>query len=146
MKLKFLSITLITSIIFCSCEPKFIQNSNASNEIEQTITDKKWKIAILNSEKIQGDQKDFYLKLNSNSKQLEAKAGCNQLFGEFQLKNNFISFSKIGSTKMYCVETMAIENSFIAILSQTSKVVVIDSSKFILLKDNVIIAQFELLK
>jgi heat shock protein HslJ len=146
MKLQILSIALIASIIFSSCETKFIQNSNASNEIEQTITNKTWKITLLNSEKIQGDEKDFYLKLNSNSNQLEAKAGCNQLFGEFQLKDNFISFSKIGSTKMYCVETMAIENSFIAILSQTSKVAIIDSSKFILLTDDIVIAQFELVK
>lgn len=146
MKLQILSISLIASIIFLSCETKFIQNSNASNEIEQTITNKTWKITLLNSEKIQGDEKDFYLKLNSNSNQLEAKAGCNQLFGEFQIKDNFISFSKIGSTKMYCVETMAIENSFIAILSQTSKVAIIDSSKFILLTDDIVIAQFELVK
>jgi heat shock protein HslJ len=146
MKLQILSIALIASIIFSSCEAKFIQNSNASNEIEQTITNKTWKITLLNSEKIQGDEKDFYLKLNSNSNQLEAKAGCNQLFGEFQIKDNFISFSKIGSTKMYCGDTMAIENSFIAILSQTSKVAIIDSSKFILLTDDIVIAQFELVK
>jgi heat shock protein HslJ len=144
MKLQILSIALIASIIFSSCETKFIQNSNASNEIEQTITNKTWKITLLNSEKIQGDEKDFYLKLNSN--QLEAKAGCNQLFGEFQIKDNFISFSKIGSTKMYCGDIMAIENSFIAILSQTSKVAIIDSSKFILLTDDIVIAQFELVK
>ena len=146
MKLKILSIALLSSILFCSCESSLIQSSNAKNLIENSITDKTWKITLLNSEKIQGDEKDFYLKLNSNSNQLEAKAGCNQLFGEFQIKDNFISFSKIGSTKMYCGDTMAIENSFIAILSQTSKVVVIDSSKFILLTDDIVIAQFELVK
>lgn len=146
MKLQILSIALFTSIVICSCDSSLIQSSNANNVIEQSITNKKWKITLLNSEKIQGDEKDFYLKLNSNSNQLEAKAGCNQLFGEFQIKDNFISFSKIGSTKMYCGDTMAIENSFIAILSQTSKVVVIDSSKFILLTDDIVIAQFELVK
>ncbi len=146
MKLKFLSIALFTSIVFCSCDSSLIQSSNANNVDEQSITNKKWKITLLNSEKIEGDEKNFYLKLNSNSNQLEAKAGCNQLFGEFQIKDNFISFSKIGSTKMYCEDTMAVENSFIAILSQTSKVVVIDSSKFILLNDDIVIAQFELVK
>lgn len=143
MKLKISSIALFTSIVFYSCDSSLIQSSNANNVIEQSITNKKWKITLLNSEKIQGDEKDFYLKLNSNSNQLEAKAGCNQLFGEFQIKDNFISFSKIGSTKMYCGDTMAIENSFIAILSQTSKVVVIDSSKFILLSDDIVIPQGE---
>ena len=100
MKLQILSIALFTSIVICSCDSSLIQSSNAKNVIEQSITNKKWKITLLNSEKIQGDEKDFYLKLNSNSNQLEAKAGCNQLFGEFQIKDNFISFSKIGSTKM----------------------------------------------
>lgn len=146
MKFQILSIALFTSIVICSCDSSLIQSSNAKNVTEQSITNKKWKITLLNSEKIQGDEKDFYIKLNSNSNQLEAKAGCNQIFGEFEIKDNMISFSKIGSTKMYCFDTMAIENSFIAILSQTSKVVVIDSSKFILLTDDIVIAQFELVK
>ena len=47
---------------------------------------------------------------------------------------------------MFCANTMAIENSFISILNQTHKIVIIDSSKFILLQDDMVIAQFELVK
>lgn len=146
MNLKILLIAPLTMTVLCSCEPTLIQSINTKNVTEQSITDKTWKITLVNSETIQGDSKEFYIKLNSNSKQFESKAGCNQIFGQFQLEDNFISFSKIGSTKMYCSDTMKIENSFISILSQTSKVVVIDSSKFLLLRDDMVIAQFELVK
>ena len=146
MKLKILSIALFTSIVICSCDSSLIQSSNAKNVTEQSITNKKWKITLLNSEKIQGDEKDFYIKLNSNSNQLEAKAGCNQIFGEFEIKDNMISFSKIGSTKMYCFDTMKYEDALLSALSNSSKIVIVDSTKFILLNDDIVIAQFELVK
>ena len=150
MKLQSISI-LFLSIILSSCEPTLIQNGNADASkttlaSTPSITDKTWKINLVNLEKIEGNSKDYFLKLDSSSKQFQAKAGCNQIFGEFEIKDSMISFSKISSTKMYCFDTIAIENSFIAILSQTSKVVVIDSSKFILLTDDIVIAQFELVK
>ena len=146
MKFQILSIALFTSIVICSCDSSLIQSSNAKNVTEQSITNKKWKITLLNSEKIQGDEKDFYIKLNSNSNQLEAKAGCNQIFGEFEIKDNMISFSKIGSTKMYCFDTMKYEDALLSALSNSSKIVIVDSTKFILLNDDIVIAQFELVK
>ena len=146
MKFQILSIALFTSIVICSCDSSLIQSSNAKNVTEQSITNKKWKITLLNSEKIQGDEKDFYIKLNSNSNQLEAKAGCNQIFGEFEIKDNMISFSKIGSTKMYCFDTMKYEDALLSVLSNSSKIVIVDTTKFILLNDDIVIAQFELVK
>jgi heat shock protein HslJ len=148
---KSLVIAFFTLLTITSCEPTLIKNTETkSGSISTTtatnITDVTWKITLINSDAITGSATDYYLKLNASNGTFESKAGCNQLFGEFQIKDNFISFSKIGSTKMYCGDTMAIENSFIAILSQTSKVVVIDSSKFILLTDDIVIAQFELVK
>lgn len=155
MNLKSLPIALLSMIILTSCEPTLIKNtetkSTSSTTVSTTIltsdiTNKNWKITLLNSYIISGEVNDFHLKLDSSTGTFESKAGCNQIFGQFQLEDNFISFSKIGSTKMYCSDTMKIENSFISILSQTSKVVVIDSSKFLLLRDDMVIAQFELVK
>lgn len=145
MKLQILSIALFTSIVFYSCDSSLIQSSNANNVIEQSITNKTWKITLLNTDLISGSHQDFYLKLNSKGT-FESKAGCNQINGKFQINDQFISFSKIVTTKMFCADTMGIENSFISILSQINKIVIIDSSKFILLTDDIVIAQFELVK
>lgn len=150
MKLQSISI-LFLSIILTSCEPTLIQNGNADASkttlaSTPSITDTTWKINLVNLEKIEGDSKDYFLKLDSSSKQFQAKAGCNQFFGEFEIKNNMISFSKIGSTKMYCFDTMKYEDALLSVLSNSSKIVIVDSTKFILLNDDIVIAQFELVK
>ena len=150
MKLQSISI-LFLSIILTSCEPTLIQNGNADASKKTlastpSITDKTWKINLVNLEKIEGDSKDYFLKLDSSSKQFQAKAGCNQIFGEFEVKDNMISFSKIGSTKMYCFDTMKYEDALLSVLSNSSKIVIVDSTKFILLNDDIVIAQFELVK
>ena len=118
---------------------------STTTTISKEINDLTWKITLVNSEVITGSQQNFYLKLNSTGT-FESKAGCNQINGDFQINNQFISFSKIVTTKMFCANTMAIENSFISILNKTHKIVVIDTSKFILLQDDMVIAQFELVK
>ena len=150
MKLQSISI-LFLSIILTSCEPTLIQNGNAdvsktTQASTPSITDTTWKINLINLEKIEGDSKDYFLKLDSSSKQFQAKAGCNQIFGEFEIKDNMISFSKIGSTKMYCFDTMKYEDALLSVLSNSSKIVIVDSTKFILLNDDIVIAQFELVK
>lgn len=133
-------------IVFCSCEPKFVQNINSRPVLEKSILDKTWKINLINLESIQGEAKDYFLKLNSTSKQFQAKAGCNSIFGEFELKDNFITFSKVGSTKMYCIDAMKKEDALLILLSHSSKVVLVDTTKFILISDDIVVAQFELVQ
>lgn len=140
-----------TILTISSCEPTLIKNTETKSvsnleAISLKITDKTWKITLINSESITSNLTDFYLKLNSFTSSFDSKAGCNQIIGKFQLKDNYISFSNSASTKMYCFETMKLENAFLSILSNTSKYVVIDSTKFILLKDDRVVAQFELEK
>lgn len=42
------------------------------------------------------------LTLESISKKLTGNTGCNQMFGSFTTEQNKITFSGIGSTKMFC--------------------------------------------
>ena len=151
MNPKSLVIPFFTILTISSCEPTLIKNTETKSvsnleAISLKITDKTWKITLINSESITSNPTDFYLKLNSSTSSFESKAGCNQIIGKFQLKDNYISFSNSVSTKMYCFETMKLEDAFLSILSNTSKYVVIDSTKFILLKDDMVVAQFELEK
>lgn len=151
MTLKATPFAFFLIIILTSCEPVLIQNSKADTLIinstsTSSITDKNWKINLINLEKIEGDSTDYFLTLDSSSKQFHAKAGCNQIFGEFEINDTMISFSKIGTTKMYCFETMKFEEALLSVLSNKSKIVIVDATKFILLNDDIVIAQFELAK
>ena len=42
------------------------------------------------------------LTLEAISKKLTGNTGCNQMFGSFTTQQNKVSFSGIGTTKMYC--------------------------------------------
>jgi heat shock protein HslJ len=151
MNPKSIVIAFFTLLTITSCEPSLIKSTetksgSTSTKTSQEITDVTWKITLINSDAITGSVTDYYLKLNTSNGTFESKAGCNQIFGTFLIKDNFISFSKIASTKKYCFETMKLEEAYLSILANTSKYVVIDSTKFILLNDDIVIAQFEIVK
>jgi heat shock protein HslJ len=52
--------------------------------------------------------------------------GCNRYFGSYKVEGDRLSFSAIGSTMMYCQETMEIEYAF---LRSLGLVTVIDCSE-----------------
>jgi heat shock protein HslJ len=43
---------------------------------------------------------------------------CNELFGQCQVVGRKISFSQIGTTKMFCQETLGQESQFLALLQE----------------------------
>ena len=148
---KSLLIVLFILVISTSCKSSFINTTETKKTIVPTtipfdITNKTWKITIVNFETIQGESSDYYLTLNKSTERFQSKAGCNQITGEFKISNQLISFSKIASTKMYCIETMKTEEAFLSILSNPSKFAVIDSSRFVLISDDMVIAQFDLVQ
>lgn len=55
------------------------------------------------------------LTLEAISKKLTGNTGCNQMFGSFTTNQNHISFSGIGSTKMYCDGVK--ENEYLTLLN-----------------------------
>ena len=138
-------------VISTSCKSSFINTTETKKAIVPTtipfdITNKTWKITIVNFETIQGESSDYYLTLNKSTERFQSKVGCNQIIGEFKISDQLISFSKIASTKMYCMETMKTEEAFLSILSNPSKFAVIDSSRFVLISDDMVIAQFDLVQ
>jgi heat shock protein HslJ len=86
------------------------------------LRNKKWQLTQLNSKIIEGDANSYYIKFDSKEDQFSAKAGCNTLFGSFQLgENTKIAFSNVGATKMYCMN-MEVENQFIQLLEKTTQI------------------------
>lgn len=148
---KSLLIALFILTISISCKSGFINTTETKKAIVPTtipfdITNKTWKITIVNFETIQGKSSDYYLILDKSTGRFQSKVGCNQITGEFKISNQLISFSKIVSTKMYCMETMKTEEAFLSLLSNPSKFAIIDSSRFVLFSDDMVIAQFDLVQ
>lgn len=74
----------------------------------------------------QGFTKDLMIKnkakldlsktVNSN-KNFTANMGCNGMFGQVDFKGNGkVTFSKMGSTEMFCAQNMELETAFVQIL------------------------------
>lgn len=86
------------------------------------IRSKTWHLTELNAKSIDGDANAYYIKFDPSNEQFSAKAGCNSLFGSFQLgENTKIAFSNVGATKMYCMN-MEVENQFIQLLEKTNQI------------------------
>lgn len=118
-------ILLIGGIFFFSCQ----KESNPSNLLitstvvsNSDLRNKKWQLTQLNSKSIEDDVNAYYIKFDAKEDQFSAKAGCNTLFGSFQLgENTKISFSNVGATKMYC-QNMEVENQFVQLLEKTNQI------------------------
>lgn len=53
---------------------------------------------------------------------LTGNAGCNRLFGKFDIKGKSLKFSEIGTTKMFCTDedSMKTETAFLTVLRKTT--------------------------
>jgi heat shock protein HslJ len=76
-----------------------------------------------------------YLSIAEDNR-LTGFGGCNKLMGSVKLDGDAISFPGVGSTKMYCKETQAVETSFMTALRATNsykldadKLTLLDKSK-----------------
>ncbi len=147
MTRKLLVILLLVAVTATACHPSYLKTiAKREATTFPEITTVTWKIAHINSESIKGDSSEYYLKLDTASGRFESKAGCNQIMGEFSISNGFISFSKVASTKMYCIDTMQIEELYLSILATPSSYRIMNSSKLLFLKEGIVVAQFDAVK
>ncbi|GHA71168.1 hypothetical protein GCM10009007_10060 [Formosimonas limnophila] len=114
--------------------------------VKMPIEDKRWKLVELNGQPVKGTAKTHYLVLHSETKQVEAKAGCNAMFGGYEIKNQFqLTFKQMASTLMAC-ENMATEDAFSKVLEMADNFS-ISGDKMSLNKARMApLARFELVK
>lgn len=93
-----------------------IVSCSSTNTTSQTVN-RKWMLI-----EFQDFTKDFLMKKGanldlSNKDQYGANMGCNRMFmkGDFKT-NGMVTFSKIGSTMMYCDDAMKLEDAFVKAL------------------------------
>ena len=97
---------------------------SASNTAEggERISAGKWNLQTIAGQEYQLPEgvEAPYLQLDSAMQRISGFGGCNRLMGGITIHGDSISFPMMGSTKMYCEETQALESSFLTALGNTS--------------------------
>lgn len=81
----------------------------------------KWVLVSLNGTEVQMPEgvETPYISVDSTGENVTGFAGCNRMFGTVKTWGDSISFPGLAATRMYCVETQAVENSFMEALNTT---------------------------
>ena len=82
-----------------------------------TLTEKYWKLIEINGKTVKPSEKEAHIIFKEADNRIIGNSGCNSFAGGFELlPGNRISFSKIASTRMACMD-MSIEDQLFNILS-----------------------------
>ena len=95
-----------------------------SKAVNMPIEDKKWQLVELYGKKVKGSAQTHYLLLMSDKHQVSAKAGCNTMFGSYELQTPLqLRFKQLASTMMAC-EDMADEEALAKVLDTVDNYVI----------------------
>ncbi len=127
---RILPVLLLVFTIACS----------ASNEI--ALPAGEWTLKTLPGEYLSILNKPITLNFSTASAKANGFAGCNQYFSSFTTRQSSIEFSDTGSTKMFCEQTMNLENKFLEALDKTNGFK-LDGNKLQLLQNDLVLLEFE---
>lgn len=137
--LTLLAVALFFSLTSEKCD-KDGGSANASTTTPAPMTSiigTRWNLSTVAGEAIRLPEgtENPYLSVAEDNR-LTGFGGCNKLMGSVKLDGNAISFPGVGSTKMFCKETQAVETSFLTALRATNsftlegdKLTLLDRSK-----------------
>lgn len=101
-----------------------------------------WKLNSLPGEDLSVLSKPITLNFNTSDAKASGFAGCNQYFSSYHSEQSSISFSGTGSTKMYCTQTMKLEDKFLEALANTNHFNV-NGNKLQLMQGDRVLLEFE---
>lgn len=86
-------------------------------------------------------QNPVTISFNEDGSRISGFGGCNRYFGSCNKSGNRISFSGLGATKMFCQETMSIEDNFLTVLSEVDSYAINDTT-LLLKKGGSVVLEF----
>ncbi len=125
---KLIPVLLFAALITCC------QTQNLS------LTEVEWKLVRLNNTDYATLTPPVTLTLSADNK-VAGFAGCNRYFGSYTKKDADLSFSGLGSTKMYCQEKMEAEDAFLKAMSEVNRFE-LTADKLTLQKDESVLMEF----
>ncbi len=84
------------------------------------LSESQWKLTSILKRPVNYADRAF-LKFDEKENKISGKAVCNSFFGEYEMIGQKISFTQVGSTKMYCEGIMDDENQIITQLQKTTR-------------------------
>jgi heat shock protein HslJ len=140
---------LLSLVIANSCRTSGEGTQNeakrASNQASgKEITGKRWKLSLIGGEPVgwTGEiDREPHIVLVKEEKRFYGNGGCNHLTGNYDIrKRGGISFTRIGSTKMACLE-MEPEKQLLEALSKADRYIA-DGLSLELYCDHLLLARF----
>ncbi len=114
-KILFMKTYLLLAIVFFSACIAIKPEANL-----ERLRKSDWRLTAIGERTVNfGDR--AYLKFDDKENRINGRAVCNSFFSEYQITGNKISFSPIGSTKMYCEGSMDDEDQIIRGLQNTDR-------------------------
>lgn len=133
--------SLIIIAMLTGCAHKNIPDNNKT--ANSSLTNTRWKLtAVGMPSTLPPLAKDVFLQMDTG--RIKGFAGCNNYFGAYSTHQSSISFTDVGSTKMFCQEGMITENKLFQALNNTTHYR-ITGTKLELLKNGEVLASFEAL-
>ncbi|MFN3840742.1 MAG: META domain-containing protein [Cyclobacteriaceae bacterium] len=108
---------------------------------EVSLRSTAWKLVRIENEDLTTFKEPITLEFSDDQARISGFGGCNRYFGSCRLSGNQITFSQIGSTKMFCQETQHIEDTFFRLLNEADSFEA-QGDKLLLRKDGTPTLQF----
>ena len=115
---------------------ELIEKRDVTNDIIiEDLMGKEWKLEYLKTPGVQflPDEKVPVLRFGEDGK-IGGYGGCNNYFGGYTIAGRTIKAGELGSTKMYCEESMELESTYLKVLSMELRALFSDK-KLILTAD-----------
>jgi heat shock protein HslJ len=106
---------------------------------DDKLTRHNWTLKTVFDQDVSGLEKPITLNFNPEKHAIAGFAGCNQYFGTYTSNKSTVSFQGIGSTRMFCQETMATEMKFLTALEQVESFKIEDDALLLLADDKIIL-------
>lgn len=97
-----------------------------------------WELVSIEQTKIDSALKAPTLHFEETGTKVNGFAGCNQFFGTYKLGADSLSFSGLGSTKMFCERSQQLEDNYLSLLGKTSHFVVSQDGNTLTLLSNAV--------
>ncbi|PXF32670.1 hypothetical protein WH50_03205 [Pokkaliibacter plantistimulans] len=104
-----------SSLLLTACTPR-PQSTTPDQPLEHTY----WKLTQLGTDPVQPDNRmrEPYLQLSPEQHRVSGFSGCNRLAGQYQLASTQLSLGPLVSTRMACMQGMALESRYMQALEQ----------------------------
>ncbi len=121
---------LILVILLVSCKAQQVSIMNAE-----------WKLTKMGDQDLSTVNPPVTLTLDEAKKGISGHGGCNRYFGGYQSSGETISFTGLGSTKMFCQDTQPIEDAYFKALG-TVQSYKTEGNKLYLLAERKVVLEF----